>query len=107
MFTVERKQVPITFCGQSLFIQEFSARDLEQFETLCYEVQTNRANNAFRRTLLSLCLVNAHGEKVATVEDLAEVPAREIITAANKALELNQLNRNAVDDLEKNSVDNR
>ncbi|MBI1347112.1 hypothetical protein GC163_12580 [bacterium] len=102
MFQIQCKREPITFCGQELYLQEFSARDLEQFESLCYEVQTNRANHAFRRTLLSLCLVDADGHKVATVDDLADVPAREIIAAANKALELNQLNQNAVDDLEKN-----
>ncbi len=102
MFQTTRMKEPILFCGKSLYLQEFNARELEQFESLCYEVQTNKANNAFRRTLLSICLVDEDGKKVCTVDDLAEVPAREIIHAANKALELNQLNRNAVDELEKN-----
>lgn len=97
-FTKPVKQIAVTFCDTQLHVKEWTAALREEFET-----NVAKMTGKLRAYIVSLSLVDADGNRV--VEDLDELnqlPYSEINTVVEIASSLNQLNKTAIDDLEKN-----
>ncbi len=97
-FTAQFTKLPVSFCGQDLFVSEWSAGAREEFEANVQKYQ-----GKLRAFIAFLSLVDAEGNRVVEdIEELNSLPFSELHKVTEISTKLNLLNQNAIDDLEKN-----